>query len=137
MLFRLTNALVLYQALINDTLLKYLNRTYIIYLDNILIYSKDESKYTQDVKNILKALQSKGLKYKLSKCEFSVKEIIFLGFIILEKGLKINLKKLKAVQNQLIPTIVKGVRGFLRFANFIRKFIKDYSSITILLIKLI
>ena len=137
MLFRLTNVLVLYQVLINDTLLEYLDKMYIAYLDNILIYSKDKSKYIQDIKNILKALQSKGLKYKLSKYKFSVKETIFLGFVVLEKGLRINLKKLEVVQNQLIPTIVKGVRRFLGFANFIKKFIKDYSSIVVLLTKLI
>jgi hypothetical protein len=116
---------------------EYLDKFCIIYLDDIIIYSRTREEYIGHVRKILAALQSRNLRCKLSKCEFGVSETVFLGFVISSQGLRLDPEKLKAVKDWLVPTTVKGVRGFLGFANFIRKFIKGYSEIAELLTALI
>ena len=116
---------------------EYLDKFCIAYLDDIIIYSRTREEHTGHVRKILAALQSRNLRCKLSKCEFGVSETVFLGFVISSQGLRLDPEKLKAVKDWPVPTTVKGVRGFLGFANFIKKFIKGYSKIAELLIALI
>ena len=97
--FGLTNAPATYQALINDTLREYLDLFYVAYLDDILIYSKDKKSHTQHVRKVLDALRAKDLKLKLEKCEFYKKEVEFLGYIVTTEGLRMDPKKVEAVQD--------------------------------------
>ena len=98
-LFGLTNAPTTYQALINNTLREYLDLFYVVYLDDILIYSKDLELYKEHVRKVLDTLKAKNLKLKLEKCEFYKTEIEFLGYIVTTQGLKMDPKKVEVVQD--------------------------------------
>ena len=107
--FGLTNAPAIFQRLINNVLRLYLDVCYIYYLDDILVYSKDEGQHVEDVTTILKSLQEARLLLKPEKCYFHVKEVVFLGYIVTTIGLAIDPKKVKAIVEQLAPTNVKEV----------------------------
>jgi hypothetical protein len=92
--------------------------------------------HVEHVKKVLRKLKEYKLYLQLGKCEFYVKETEFLGFIVSTEGVKINLKKILAVQEWPIPKTVKDVQSFLGFANYYQKFIKDYSKITVPLLEI-
>ena len=117
--------------MINDTLCEYLDLFCVAYLDDILIYSKDKESHTQHVRKVLDALRAKDLKLKPEKCEFYKEEVEFLGYIVTTEGLRMDPKKVEAVRDWPEPRTVKETQSFLGFANFYRRFIKDYSKITV------
>ena len=130
--FGLTNAPATFQSVINNALHEYLGIFVTAYLDNVLVYSsrtlKEHVKY---VKKLLRKLKEYKLYLQLGKCEFYIKKTEFLSFIVSTEGVKINLKKIATVQEWPTPKTVKDVQSFLGFANYYRKFIKDYSKITV------
>ena len=136
MSFELTNASTTFQKMINDTLREYLNIFVIIYLNDILIYSKTLKKHVEHVQKVLTCLIKKNLRLKSKKCEFHKKKINFLKFVIERHDIKMNLNKITAVQEWKKFTTIKKVQAFLRFVNYNRKFIKDYSKVVVSLIKL-
>jgi hypothetical protein len=127
--FGLTNAPATFMRLMNNVLSPYLDVICICYLDDVLIYSKNKQEHIQDVKKVLTVLRNAKLLLKPSKCEFHVNETEFLGYIVTPEGLKMSPEKIKAVLEWKAPTNVKEVQSFLGFANFYRRFIKNYSAI--------
>jgi hypothetical protein len=134
--FGLTNALATFQAYINNVLRKYLDVFVVVYLDDILVYSKTYEEHIQHVHLILTALRDANLRIKVEKTEFHKKEVKFLGYIVSREGLKMDSKKIEAITSWPKPTTVKEVQSFLGFTNFYRQFIKDYSKIATLLTNL-
>ncbi len=126
----LTNSPVTYQQYINDTLFNYLDKFYTIYLDNILIYSKDVLEYELYIQKVLKRLQIAGLQADIKKSEFRVTYTKYLGFIISIDSISIDLLKVEVVKNQQCPTSIKGIQAFLGFCNFCQRFIKVYRRVT-------
>ena len=88
--FSLMNAPATFQAFIDKALGEFLDITCVVYLDNILIFSKDESKHSKHVQQVLAALQHHGLHLKISKCSFNATEVDFLEFKINMKGIYMN-----------------------------------------------
>ncbi len=131
--FSLTNVLVTCQVLVNNIIRAYLNLTVIIYLDNILIYSKTLREHIPYMQDILTYLLQAGLLLKLEKYEFYKTLVEFLGFIVITKGVRISPKKIQAIQEWPILHDIKLVQGFLGFANFNRRFIEGYSKKALLL----
>ena len=127
--FGLTNAPATFQRFITDVLREYMDVTCIIYLDDILIFSENEEEHTKYVKQILAKLQEAKLYAKLSKCQFSVMKTEFLGYIIEPGGITTDPRKIQAIVEWDIPRNIKDVQSFLGFANFYRRFIKEYSKI--------
>ena len=127
--FGLTNAPATFQRFITDVLREYMDVTCVIYLDDILIFSENEEEHTKHVKQILAKLQEAKLYAKLSKCQFSVKKTEFLGYIIEPGGITTDPRKIQAIIEWDTPRNVKDVQSFLGFANFYRRFIKEYSKI--------
>jgi hypothetical protein len=129
--FGLTNAPATFQALVNKALHEYLDVFCTAYLDDILVYGKGTlEEHIKDNKKVLRKLQEYKLLLNPDKCEFHVKETEYLGFIISEKGIAMDPKKVEAVREWPTPKTVKDVQSFLGFANFYRKFIKGYSNTT-------
>src|SRR6202021_1631724 len=95
--FRLTNAPAILQAVVTEVLYQYLDNFCVVYIDNVMIYSKKEKEYKEHIKKVFDALNKAGLKVKLKKSEFGLKEVQFLGHIITLEGLQIDLEKIRAV----------------------------------------
>ena len=96
-LFGLTNALVSFQKLINNTLREYLNMFVMTYLNNILIFSKNFNEHVEHVRKVLEICQKHSLLLKLSKYEFEVTKTEFLRHVIISERIKINSKKIKFI----------------------------------------
>ena len=127
--FGLTGAPASFQRFMNDTLRDYLDTFCTAYLDDILIYSKTREEHTRHVCLVLEKLRDAGLFAKLSKCEFAVPETKFLGIIVGRDGLRMDPDKVKTIVDWETPTCVTDVQAFIGFANFYRRFIKDFSKI--------
>ena len=97
MSFDLINASATFQIFVNNVLRRYLNQFVIIYLNDILIYSKNKKKHMQHVRKILQALKKTDLRIKSEKNKFHVQNVQFLGFIITFQKLRMNLRKIEAV----------------------------------------
>ena len=112
----------------NDLLFDYLDDFYTAYLDDILIYLEDPLEHKAQVK-VLDRLCSAGLQVDINKYEFNMTRTTYLGFIVLTKGIKVDEAKVEVVKNQKELQTVKGVQSFLRFYNFYRRFITNYSRV--------
>ncbi|QRW17622.1 Retrotransposable element Tf2 protein [Rhizoctonia solani] len=127
MTFGLTNAPAAFQHFMNELFKDLLDVCVIIYLDDILIYSKDDASHTQHVHEVLRRLLENQLFCKASKCTFHVTSVEYLGIIVLDKGFSLDKLKIQAVQEWPVPTKVKEVQSFLGFANFLRQFVANFS----------
>ena len=107
------------------------------YLDNIIIYLNSKEEHEEYIKQVLKRLYNKNMPVTIKKCEFYIKKTNFIGFIIKLKQISINLKKIKAIINQQDPKSVIGLKLFLKFYNYYRRFIANQSSKTELFTKII
>ncbi len=127
--FELINDLTSFQQYINDVLWDFLNNFYQVYLDNILIYSKTQREHKQHVKMILSCLQEANLQMNIWKYEFNVEEVIFLKVIVLKQDIHMNSIKVKVIVDWTTLINLKEVQSFVRFVNFYRCFIKDFSKL--------
>jgi hypothetical protein len=131
--FSFTNAPEVFQHLMNDIFQKYMDKFVVVYLDDILIFSKNQEDHDKHVRLVFAKLREHGLYAKLEKCEFDKSLVEFLGYVISLDGVSMDKSKVKTIQCWVIPSSVKDVQRFLGFANFYRWFIKGYSKITTLL----
>ncbi|KAJ9529550.1 hypothetical protein QJQ45_013935, partial [Haematococcus lacustris] len=127
--FGLCNAPATFQRLMNDIFRKELDDCVIVYLDDILIFSRNQQEHAQHLRRVLDLLQEHKLYAKLSKCEFGLDKTEFLGHIISSAGIACDPAKVAAVETWPVPTTVHDVRSFLGLANFYRRFIKNFSDI--------
>ena len=137
--FGLANAPSTFQRYINWALRDFLDEFCSAYVDDILIYiDGSRTEHQKQVKKILERLREAGLQLDVSKCEFEVKTTKYLGFIIeVNKGIAMDPVKIETITKWEAPKTVKGVQGFLGFANFYRKFIKNFSQLVMPLTNLI
>jgi len=126
--FGLTNAPACFQALVNDVLRDFLNVFVFVYIDDILIYSKDLSEHKKHVRLVLQRLLENKLFVKAEKCEFHQQSVTFLGFVLEGGQVKPSEEKIKAVLEWPVPENRKQLQRFLGFANFYRRFIRNYSQ---------
>lgn len=129
--FGLANAPAYFQGLMHSVLGKLLDKCVVVFLDDIVIYSKTKEQHRQDVRAVLTCLRQEHLYVKLSKCEFFQRRISFCGYFISEEGVATDPFKVKAVENWPTPSTLTDVRAFLGFANFYRRFIKGYAPIAL------
>ena len=123
----LTNALASCQDLVNEILRDLLDVTVIAYVDDILVYTKGNlNQYVKDVQEVLKRLSTVDFKTAPEKCSFHKQEVEFLGFIISTEGIRVDPKKVEAIQQQLQPKNIKDVQAFLGLTNYLRKFIPNF-----------
>ena len=128
--FGLANAPSVFQGFMDDVFREYLNRFVIVYIDDILIYSRNETEHIQHVSQVLKKLREHHLYAKGEKCEFHQDRMKFLGYYISPAGISMDEGKVSAITTWPQPKTVKELQRFLGFANFYRRFIRGYSQIT-------
>ena len=134
--FGLTNGPSTFQQYINEVLWDFLNDFCQAYLDDILIYSNIRSEHRKHVRLVLNSLRKAGLQVDIKKCEFDVRETVFLGVIVSGDGLRMDSKKVETIVNWAKPTNLTETQAFIDFANFYRRFIRDFSKLSKPLIQL-
>ena len=127
--FGLTNAPATFMRLMNETFGEQLDDFVIVFLDDILIFSRTIEEHEQHVRTVLEILRREKLFAKESKCELFKTEVEFLGHIVGRDGIRMMEGKVKAVQDWPTPTKATHVRSFLGTAGYYRRFIKDFSAI--------
>jgi transposase InsO family protein len=134
--FGLTNAPATCQELINNVLREHLDIFVIAYLDDILIYSRNEKEHKEHVRTILTLLQQHSLLVDPDKCNWHQEEVEFLGCIVGKNGVKMSPDKIQVVKDWPTPKTVKEIQSFLGFVNFNRQFIQNFSKVAIPLTEL-
>ena len=137
MSFGLTNALAAFMDLMNRVFHPYLDQFVVVFIDDIMVYSKDAQEHEQHLRIVLQILRKKKLFAKLSKCDFWLKEVPFLGHIVFAKGIRVDPVKIEAIMSWKPPRNVTKVRSFLGSAGYYRQFIKGFSVIAYTLTKLL
>jgi len=135
--FGLSNAPSTFQDIMNHIFSDIFDLGLLTYMDNILIYTKTEDEHDSVVREFLQWLQTNELVVSPEKCVWGAQEVEFLGYVIRREGVKISTDKVEAVLSWKIPTSLTEGQSFLGFANFYRRFIKNYSWVARLLTKLI
>ena len=128
--FALSNASASFQGYINKILAEKLDIFVVVYLDDILIYTEDPGRpHVEAVRWVLEQLRKHGLYANLKKCRFHEDEVRFLGFVVSAQGIRMEEERIEAVRDWPEPQSVRDIQVFLGFANFYRRFIRNFSRI--------
>ena len=127
--FGLTNAPATFMRVMNDVFRPFIDDFVIVFLDDILIFSRTREEHVHHVRKILSVLQREKLFVKLSKCEFGKTSLVYLGYIVGGGELKIDPSKFEVIVNWPKPTNVIEVRSFMGETHYWRKFIANFSLI--------
>ncbi len=127
--FGLCNAPATFQRLMERCMGEMNLRDCLIYLDDIIVFSTSFDQQVERLEAVFQRLRANNLKLKTSKCEFFKREVIYLGHIVSESGIKTDPKKVTAVSTWPIPKSVQEVRRFLGFTGYYRRFVKDFAKI--------
>ncbi|GJP63579.1 hypothetical protein CLOP_g20649, partial [Closterium sp. NIES-67] len=128
--FGLTNAPSTFQMTMNGIFRERLNKCIIIYLDDILIYSRCREHHLQDLDPVFMLVHKNRHMTKGSKCDFLKQELEFLGHVVSTEGVKIDPKKIKTIQEWKPPTNLKELQSFLGFVNYVRRFIPNMAGLS-------
>ena len=129
MSFGLTNAPAHFMYLMNSVFMPELHKFVVVFIDDILIYSKNEEEHAEHLRIMLQRLREHKLYAKFSQCDFWLAEVQFLGHIISKDGISVDPSKIQDVLNWKAPTSVPEIRSFLVLAGYYRRFVPDFSKI--------
>ena len=115
--------------LMNRVFRPFLDRFVIVFIDDILVYSKSVKEHEQHLRMVLETLRGAQLYAKFSKCEFWLDSVTFLGHVVSKEGIRVDPKKVEAVLDWPRPTTVTEIRSFLGLAGYYRRFVQDFSRI--------
>ncbi|KAH0670709.1 hypothetical protein KY289_025202 [Solanum tuberosum] len=132
----LTNAPAAFMDLMNRVFKPYLDMFVIVFIHDILIYSRNEEDHVSHLRIVLQTLKDRELYAKFSKCEFFLESVAFLCHIIFGDGIRVDTQKIEEVQNRPRPTSPTDIRSFLGLATYYRRFVEGFSSISSHLTKL-
>ncbi|CAI7782923.1 unnamed protein product [Closterium sp. NIES-53] len=127
--FGLTNAPATFQAEMNHILRPLLDECVVVYLDDILIYSRDMKQHIEHLRRVFEILRREKFYVKLSKSKFALKKVQFLGHMVSAQGVHVDPKKIEAVRTWKTPENVKELQQFLGFANYYNRFVPQYAKI--------
>ena len=134
--FGLTNAPAAFMDLMNRVCRLMLDRSVIVFINDILVYSKTQEEHEEHLREVLETLRRESLYAKFSKCEFWLREVQFLGHLINQNGISVDPAKVEAVMRWEVPKSPSEIRSFLGLAGYYRRFIQDFSKIAIPLTRL-
>ncbi|KAL0554090.1 hypothetical protein IC582_008001 [Cucumis melo] len=129
MSFGLTNAPAVFMDLMNRVFREFLDTFVIVFIDDILIYSKTEAEHEEHLRMVLQTLRDNKLYAKFSKCEFWLQQVSFLGHVVSKAGVSVDPAKIEAVTGWTRPSTVSEVRSFLGLAGYYRRFVENFSRI--------
>ncbi|KAJ0932532.1 putative nucleotidyltransferase, Ribonuclease H [Helianthus annuus] len=136
MSFGLTNAPAAFMDLMNRVCRPMLDKSVIVFIDDILVYSRSKSEHARHLREVLETLRKEKLYAKFSKCAFWLREVQFLGHVINAEGVLVDPSKIDAVMKWASPKSPTEIRSFLGLAGYYRRFIQDFSKIALPLTRL-
>jgi len=136
MSFGLTNAPAVFMDLMNSIFRQYLDLFMIVFIDDILVYSRSKVEHANHLRAVLQVLQDRELYEKFSKCEFWLDSVAFLGHIVSDAGIVVDTQKIEAVKTWPRPMTPTKVRSFLGLAGYYIRFVEGFSSLSAPLTKL-
>ena len=125
----LTNTPATLMSLMNHIMRPFLKKFVVVFLDNILIFSNSWKEHLEHLDTVLSTLREQSLFCNVIKCEFALEIVRFLGHIVSGIDLRPDPEKIRVVRDWKEPTSVTGIRQFLGFTNYFRRFIEGYSFI--------
>ncbi|CAJ2645709.1 unnamed protein product [Trifolium pratense] len=134
--FGVTNAPGVFMEYMNRIFHSFLDKFVVVFIDDILVYSKSEEEHREHLRIVLQILKEKKLYAKLSKCDFWLKEVSFLGHVISSGGIAVDPAKVDAVLQWGTPESVSEIRSFLGLAGYYRRFIEGFSKLALPLTQL-
>jgi hypothetical protein len=135
--FGLTNAPTYIMYMMNKVFMEYLDKFIMVFIDDILVYSRSEEEHEGHIHLVLQKLQDHKLYAKLSKCEFWLKQVAFLGHVISKGGIFVDPSKVQDVLSWKAPTSAGDIRSFLGLAGYYRRFIEGFLKISKPMIELL
>ncbi|CAI7877544.1 unnamed protein product [Closterium sp. NIES-54] len=127
--FGLCNAPATFQAEMNHILRNLLDECVVVYLDDILIYSKNMKEHVEHLRKVFEILRKNKFYVKLSKSEFALKKVQFLGHMVSAEGVHVDPRKIEAVKKWKVPENMKELQQFLGFTNYYNRFVPQYAKI--------
>jgi hypothetical protein len=129
MSFGLMNAPAYFMYLMNKVFMEYLDKFVVVFIDDILTFSRNEKEHEEHLRLVLQKLREHRLYAKFSKCDFWLKEVSFLGHVITDGGITVDPSKVQDVLNWEPPRNVSEIRSFVGLAGYYRRFIEGFSKI--------
>eukprot|EP00253_Pinus_taeda_P006325 PITA_06325 len=127
--FGLTNAPATFMCLMNSIFHQYLDRFVLIFIDDILVYSRTMEEHQEHLRKVLQTLWEHQLYANFSKCDFFKEEIQYLGHVITKEGIVVDPEKIKAIMDWLVLKDVVDVRSFMGLAGYYRRFVEGFSRV--------
>jgi phosphatidylinositol kinase/protein kinase (PI-3 family) len=121
--------LTTFMCLMNNVLSKFLEKFVLVFIDDILIYSKNREEHEEHLRLVLQVLREHQLYVKFSKCDFFQKKIHYLGHVIFEEGVTVDPDKIRSIMEWPTPKDVLDIISFMGLAGYYRRFIKGFSKI--------
>ncbi|GKD65332.1 putative reverse transcriptase domain-containing protein [Tanacetum coccineum] len=135
-LFGLTNATAVFMDLMNRVFHEFLDKFVIVFIDDILVFSKSKEEHEEHLRTVLQTLRQEKLYAKFSKCKFWLSKVAFLGHIVSAEGIIMDPTKVEAITKWPRPTSVTEAWSFLGLAGYYRRFVEGFSQLALPLTKL-
>ncbi|KZV30447.1 hypothetical protein F511_21333 [Dorcoceras hygrometricum] len=129
--FGLTNAPSVFMDLMNRVFQPFLDQFVIVFIDDIMIYSKSPEEHSEHLRIVFQILKDRRLFAKFSKCEFWLEKVAFLGHVISHSGVEVDPEMVEAVKDCPVPKSVTEIRSFFGLAGYYRRFIKGFSRMAL------
>ena len=129
MSFGLTNAPAYFMNMMNKVFMEFLDKFVVVFIDDILVHSKNEEEHKEHLRLVLGKLREHQLYAKFSKCEFLLKEVGFLGHVISREGIAVDSTKVQSVTDWLSPTSVGEICNFLGLAGYYQSSLRIFSRL--------
>jgi len=127
--FGLTNAPATFMCLMNSVFHGFLDKFVLIFIDDILIYSRSRKEHEEHLRLVLQTLREHQLYAKFSKCDFFKEEIQYLGHVITKEGIAVDPEKIRTIMEWPIPKDVADIRSFMGLAGYYRRFVEGFSRV--------